>query len=119
MRLIKADFALHVESFERRYAQLTKLSISTKLPEYFAAGVCLIAFGPADLASIRMVIDNNIGVALTEVDSFEKKIEKLRVIVESPEIKSQLARSGFEFAKNKFDAEVNREKMEVLLNNWE
>lgn len=118
-RLIRADFALHVESFESQYTQLTKLSISTKLPEYFAAGVCLIAFGPAELASIRMVKDNAIGLVLTEDDSFQKKIEKLQFIFESIEERDRLASSGFRFGKNRFDVEINKKKMEKLINNWE
>lgn len=51
-RLAQATLLVHVESFDRRNRRVTRLSVSTKIPEYFAADRAILAVGPADVASI-------------------------------------------------------------------
>ena len=48
-----ADILLHVESFDRKAMASTCYSFSTKIPEYLSAGRCVMAVGPASVASIR------------------------------------------------------------------
>jgi glycosyltransferase involved in cell wall biosynthesis len=50
-----ADALIHVESFERRCVESTKLSISTKIAECLAAGKAFLAVGPAEVASMNFV----------------------------------------------------------------
>lgn len=49
----KCDVVIHVESFEPHFAKFTRLSVSTKIPEYLAAGKPVLAVGPECLASMR------------------------------------------------------------------
>ena len=48
---------VHVESFDNKSRQLTKLSISTKIPEYLATGKPIIAIGPREVASLEYLKD--------------------------------------------------------------
>lgn len=48
-----ADLLVHVESFDRRDQVATYLSVSTKIPEYLAAGRAVLAIGPAGAASME------------------------------------------------------------------
>jgi len=48
-----ADILLHVESFDKKAIASTKYSFSTKIPEYLSASKCVLAVGPAEVASIR------------------------------------------------------------------
>ena len=48
-----ADILLHVESFDKKAIASTKYSFSTKIPEYLSAGKCVMAVGPAEVASVR------------------------------------------------------------------
>ena len=52
-----ADILLHVESFDSNAIASTKYSFSTKIPEYLSAGKCVLAVGPAEVASIRYLSD--------------------------------------------------------------
>lgn len=59
----RADLLVHVESFNQVDREATLLSISTKIPEYLAAGRAIVALGPADVASIEYL--KNSGAAFT------------------------------------------------------
>lgn len=52
-----ADILLHVESFEKKAIASTKYSFSTKIPEYLSANKCVLAVGPAEVASVRYLTD--------------------------------------------------------------
>lgn len=52
-----ADILLHVESFEKKAIASTKYSFSTKIPEYLSASKCVLAVGPAEVASVRYLTD--------------------------------------------------------------
>ena len=53
----KADILLHVESFDKKAVASTKYSFSTKIPEYLSANKCVLAVGPAEVASVRYLAD--------------------------------------------------------------
>lgn len=115
-KLSKADFLLHVESDEKYYRELTRLSVSTKISEYLARTKCVIAFGPFEVASIRLFSDNHIGLCLTDKDSHNEKINKLMSIFSSPELGKTFALNGFEFSYKHFNAATNRRVIKELLN---
>ena len=48
----KASILLHVESFEDKYRERVKYSVSTKIADSLASGVCLFAYGPEGISSI-------------------------------------------------------------------
>lgn len=56
--MASADFLVHVESFDRKMKQVTRLSISTKIPEYLSTGRPIYALGPDEVESIRYLRDN-------------------------------------------------------------
>ncbi len=115
-KLNEADILLHVESDEEPYRSLTKLSISTKLSEYFASHKCVIGFGPSDVASIRLLSDNNIGITLTELDSNEDKREKILKLVKDRKILESYGERSYQYALKNFHGDVVREKLKILLN---
>ena len=55
--LNNADFLVHVESFKKKYRDSTRLSLSTKIPEYLSVGKPIIAIGPQEIASMRYLRD--------------------------------------------------------------
>ena len=60
----EADILLHVESFNEKMKKYTRLSISTKIPEYLASKRLIIAIGPVDIASIEYLKDNKAALIL-------------------------------------------------------
>lgn len=60
--LSESDIAVHVESFSSDCAEYTRLSVSTKIPQYFAAGIPVLSYGPSGLASCLYVRSSGAGV---------------------------------------------------------
>lgn len=52
-----ADILLHVESLDKKAIASTRYSFSTKIPEYLSANKCVLAVGPAEVASMRYLAD--------------------------------------------------------------
>jgi hypothetical protein len=84
--MINSDFLVHIESFEPSVIQFTKLSISTKIPEYLASGIPIIAIGPSNIASIEYLINNNCAYVATSIVHSELK----KIISDTIEGKSNL-----------------------------
>lgn len=51
------DLLVHVESFDRKCIEATRLSISTKIPEYLSLGKPVLAIGPQQVASMEYLKD--------------------------------------------------------------
>lgn len=64
--LSESDIAVHVESFSSECAEYTRLSVSTKIPQYFAAGIPVLAYGPPGLASCQYVRSSGAGVLVDQ-----------------------------------------------------
>lgn len=60
----EAALLVHVESFDRKNRRTTRLSISTKIPEYLATGRNILAVGPGDVASIQYLRDNDVAIVV-------------------------------------------------------
>lgn len=56
--LRRADALLFVESERPEYADYTRFSVSTKVPEFLASGVPVLVVGPDEQASIRLLVAN-------------------------------------------------------------
>jgi len=109
VELQQADFLLHVESFSESFYKKTMLSLSTKLPEYLSSGVCVIGYGPSSIASIKILKDNGIGIALT--GEGKQEINALYEVIKSPHARKLIARKGELFAENNFSPAVIRERL--------
>ena len=48
----QSDVVLHVESFDKKMAQITRYSISTKIPDLLGSGKLIFAIGPTNQAAI-------------------------------------------------------------------
>lgn len=96
-----ADYLLHVESFEYQDCCLAKLSLSTKITEYAAACKPIIAFCPNNVASYRVLKDNDLAICL---DGFnDKKIFKMLKNEEVLQRKVKNAFYYFESLRRKYD----------------
>lgn len=65
----ESDVLLHVESFKKKYIKKTKLSLSTKIPEYIMTNRLIFAIGPKTVGSM-MFLEN---IALTANNKIEIK----------------------------------------------
>jgi glycosyltransferase involved in cell wall biosynthesis len=71
--LKNSDMVLHVESFDKKEIKKTRLSFSTKIVDCMQSGSCLLAIGPEETASIRLLKEFDIAQV---VQSNEKECIK-------------------------------------------
>lgn len=116
--LINSDILLHVESDKDLYRRFTRLAISTKIPEYLSTGRLILGFGPAEVASMRLLSDNNIGIVISS-DCDENQISKnLNLILADANLRIQIGRRAHRYAIENYDikiiAEYLKKKLESL-----
>jgi len=91
-----ADLLVHVESFRVRDRASTFLSVSTKIPEYLAAGRSILAVGPPEVASIEylaktgsafvcgsledVALDRVVSAAISDKDARERRADVGRAV---------------------------------------
>ncbi len=63
-RLKRCEYVVHVEAFDKKNRIITRLSMSTKISEYVASGAKVLAIGPSDVASMRCLALNGLGVCI-------------------------------------------------------
>ena len=62
--LKEGHILVHVESFEKNIRKYTRLSMSTKIPQYMAAGRPLLCYGPGEVCSCRFIEENECGLVV-------------------------------------------------------
>lgn len=102
-----SDVLLHVESDKKRYRTFTRLAISTKIPEYLMTGKVVLGFGPLEIASMRILSDNHIGIVISS-EADQDKIERLMYeTLSDDKHMSLVAQNGQEFAIRNFNKKTN------------
>lgn len=109
--LCEYDMAVHVESFLPAFSEYTRLSISTKIPQYLAAGLPIFACGPRDVASCKYIDRYACGRVVGSLD-LELLIEELRALVINESERNLLAKRAIYIARQRHDA--GRERLRFM-----
>ncbi|MBQ6676462.1 MAG: hypothetical protein IJM71_00280 [Clostridia bacterium] len=72
-----ADILVHVESFTMKHKLRVRQSFSTKIVDYLGKGRCILAAGPADVASLKYFLDNGAAFTATDKKTFKDRIGEL------------------------------------------
>jgi len=101
----KANVLVMVESFRRSARKVTRLSLSTKIPEYMAAGRCILAVGPAHISSMAYLRQQNAAV-LVDRPHRKELLQGLRALFD--------AQRRAAYAQNGLDAVQGHHRQETL-----
>lgn len=104
----QSDILVHVESFDKKNKYITRLSVSTKIPEYLLSQRCILAVGPKDVASIKYISDNKAGYVITSLDENNIK-ENLKYIILNRSEREYYIKNGKELADNRHSFEKNKQ----------
>jgi glycosyltransferase involved in cell wall biosynthesis len=96
--LSDADVVVFVESFDRILRQYTKLSLSTKIPSYMAAGRPILAFAPPEIASVRHIQDCGAGLCVSD-QSAAALLGASEALVGNVDLRLQLGRNGWDSSR--------------------
>lgn len=100
-KLNKADIPVHVESFDLKCIESTKLSISTKIPEYLSLSKPILAIGPKEIASLEYLKD--IAYCITEPNIL---YESLSILINNHKLQEDLSMAAYSKYTNCHDREV-------------
>lgn len=98
------DIYLHVESGDEVYRRLTKLCVSTKIPEYLISYRPSFAFGPTDLASIKVFseIDERMVISDDLNNSPKETIDNIAEILNNKKTRDEIAEKCYQYACDNF-----------------
>jgi len=118
--MLESNILLHVESDDPSNRRLTKLSVSTKIPEYLMSGRCIIGFGPIEVASMKEIQNNHVGFVIdSSMNDFEIS-SKIAAILSNVSGIEEMGIKGHEFALKKYDGTKNamlfRKHLESITN---
>lgn len=112
--LARAHVLVHVESFAPHDRTYTRLSMSTKLPQYLAAGRPVLGHGPAEVASLRFLREQECGVVVGSQEQAELDAA-LRVLVTDAAARQRFAHNAWSTARERFEAGRVQQRFEQLL----
>lgn len=110
-----AEILVHVESFDKKNKYITRLSVSTKIPEYMASAKCILAIGPKDVASIEYLLEEKVAHVLTSVErgSLDAGVEE--ILVDS-RLRENIAKNALYVARSNHDINKIRKDIHKYLN---
>ena len=112
--LQRADVMVHVESFGDAERRFTRLSVSTKIPQYMSVGRPILAYGPGEVASCQYVSASASGVVVGRQDRLDLT-EALRRLSTDAGLRARLGRQAWLTALDKHNAEIVRERFRQVL----
>lgn len=72
-----ADYLVHVEGFSKDSISSTRMSFSTKIPDYLSTGNVMFAIGPSEINSILVLKERGAAVVVDDISRLGSMIFKL------------------------------------------
>lgn len=111
----KSSALIHVESDDPCNRALTHLSVSTKIPEYLMSGRAIIGYGPHEVASMRLLTDNKIGLFIDSSIGTDELEKKLKDLLFCDNLLKDTGLNGYRYAVDNFDLLKNGKKFRSQL----
>lgn len=93
--LNEADVVIFAEAIEGKKRLIAKLSFSTKITDYLAAGKCILAIGDREIAPIDYFDKNNSAIIATNLLELECQIDR---IIRNPSLINEYGKKAFDCA---------------------
>lgn len=74
---LESDVLIHVEAFDLASVNSTRLSLSTKIPEYLSTNRMIFAYGPSNIASMRYLKDYNLAITCNSCSDLYRCLKNL------------------------------------------
>lgn len=112
LAMASSDALIHVESDDLINKSLTKLSVSTKIPEYLNTGKLVIGYGPSDVASMLLLSENKVGIVIENKNDIKKT---LQIFIKDKYLINEYSNRARNFVKQNFDIDKNSAHFRALL----
>lgn len=108
-----SDVLVFVEAFDKKSMHATKLSLSTKIPEYQASGRLIFAVGPEKVGSIKYLMQTNTAIICNSSEINILKEQLLKIIISNNESEKIIEKAYQNVLTNHSDKLI-RSKIESL-----
>jgi glycosyltransferase involved in cell wall biosynthesis len=98
-----SEVLVHTEAFDEISIDRVKNSISTKIADSLASGICLFAFGPKEVASINYLLETSSAVCCVDENDLK---EKLLQVISDKSLREKVVSNALITAKNNHDLTV-------------
>lgn len=112
--LNSSDFLVHAESFDSKDTQVTMLSVSTKIPEYLLSNRCIVAVGPSYLASVNLLVENDLAVVLSG-ENIVTDAQKLIATLDNMETYHNYCENAIEYCRRVFNSKIMKSRLRYKL----
>ncbi len=104
---------IHTESFEEGPRRSVTYSVSTKIADSLASGTCILAYGPADIASIEYLNNHNAAFVATSNEELQTKLIELFT---NQEARKAVRSNALRLAQENHDSLHNTKLVADILN---
>lgn len=108
----ESTLVLHTESFRKKNIYKVEYSISTKIADILASGICVFAYGPKSIASIEYLAENS--AAITATDKTDLK-ERLESALFSEELRERTIENAKALAEKNHNADMVSDKIKNII----
>jgi glycosyltransferase involved in cell wall biosynthesis len=105
--LAQANVLVHLESFEPHFRRYTLLSLSTKIPQYLAAGRPVLVYGPPDIGSSRYILETGTGQGVSR-RSIPELAEAIRSFISDVGLRETMGVRALEVARTSHNADLEQ-----------
>lgn len=106
------DVVLFIESFDPKFNQVARLSFSTKITDYLAAGKCIFAVGPGNIAPIEYFVRTDSAIVVTDLAAMEEAMKK----ISSPQVVNEYAQKAKLCGIENHSMEMMRKRVQNVFN---
>lgn len=103
---------IHTESFDADNKERVRFSVSTKIADLLASGVCPLVYGPEDVASVKYFLDHDAGCVITREEALRPMLQRL---LEDAQYRRDRIANAQMLARENHSAGRNREKLAKIL----
>lgn len=112
-KMQESTLLLHVEDLDNKInKEKVKYSISTKIADSLASGTCLFAYGPAGVASIDYLKQNNAACVVTKKDKLE---DTLRELLNNADLRHRYINKALQLANERHNPEINTRRFAEII----
>lgn len=101
----KSMAVIHTESFDKDARKAVLYSVSTKIADSLASGTCILAYGPAEVASMEYLQSNRAAFCITDDEQLEAAL--IRFLTDEA-LREQIADNALALARKNHDGANNR-----------
>lgn len=97
----ESEVLLHVEAFDEQSIDWVRHSVSTKIADSLGSGICMFAYAPNEVSSMRHLLRNDCAFAIDDPKALK---DGLKELFYNAEKRNQIAKQGLLTARKYHDA---------------